>query len=41
MKGQGVFMGERIDNDAIKTISILLRINEIYKERKRKEETIN
>jgi hypothetical protein len=30
-------MGERIDNDAIKTISILLRINEIYKERKRKE----
>ena len=28
MKGQGVFMGERIDNDAIKTISILLRIKE-------------
>ena len=30
-------MGERIDNDGIKTVSILLRMDEIYKERKRKE----
>lgn len=40
-------MGERIDNDGIKTVSILLRMDEIYKERnskkgtQRKEETIN
>lgn len=39
MKGQSGFIGGRIDNDAIKTISILLRINEIYKERKRKMKT--
>ena len=36
MKGQSVFMGERIDNDAKKTVSILLRMDEIYKEMRRK-----
>lgn len=30
-------MGERIDNDGIKTVSILLRMDEIYKERNSKK----